>query len=286
MSDTQKIKDEIEELKKKLREKQGDYRTTKGLLVEDDLKKMTVNDLKKLITKHKLFKGTSAMRKQQLIDKIISSSWFEKQPPELPPKPIIKKKDEPPPTEEKQEEKQEEKKGVEPPIKEEEIKGLEELDDTDDFIKDEEYKKLPRKQKRRKKIGFVDTSTKDKPIELNIDDAHKYSIGHAIINIYTGGSSNPNIPIPQHVVRSAINAQLLPQEDQQEIHNIVKNTPKFIPPPPPIPQATEWKGRAVKPPPVELTEEQKKAQEDAKKREKHMDALREAIEARRKKIGN
>ena len=281
MGDTQKIKQEIEELKKQLKDKQSVYRDHKGLLTEKDLKVMKVKELRALVLKHNLFKGITSLRKQVIIDKIVASPWFERQKPALPPKPtILTEKKNIPPT------------GIDekeviptaPPIKEEDIKGLDELDD---FVKDDEYKKLTRKQKRRKKIGLPDTSTKENPTEVNIDDEDKISIGHAIINIYTGGSSNPNIPIPQHIVRSAIDAQRLPAEEQKEIHNIVRNTPSFIPPAPPQIDTSGWKGRAKK---IELTPEQKEAQrihkENIENSEKHINALKEAVAKRLKRAGN
>jgi hypothetical protein len=54
------------------------------------------------------------------------------------------------------------------------------------------------------------------PQKKNID------IGHTIINIYCNGNKDPNIPIPQDVVREAINANNAPLYNQQELIEWIK----------------------------------------------------------------
>lgn len=228
---TDNIKNEILELKQQLKDKQSKFRDKKGLLNESDLKKMKLYELKELVKLHKLFKGYTNLKKSSLIDKIMEHKWFERQKPVLPPK--LKKTEiieELPPIPVVP--KEENKKSIPPPPppppppvkKDEKKEELKDLEDLEDLKKSNE--KLTRKQKRRLKLGLKDTSTKDEPTEVNIDDEDKIHIGHAIINIYTGGSSNPNMPIPQSVVRHAINAQTLPPQQQQNISNFLQQEAK------------------------------------------------------------
>ena len=46
-------------------------------------------------------------------------------------------------------------------------------------------------------------------------------VGHSVINVYCGGNSNPNFPIPQEVVRQALNMNNLPIYQQQEIGDMI-----------------------------------------------------------------
>jgi hypothetical protein len=125
-----------------------------------------------------------------------------------------------------------------------------------------------------------------KTITAKVGD--KISVGHAIINIYTGGTGHPNYPIPHSVVKSALDANNLTTAQQSEILQMANNAPpaptikkSFMPPTPPDIITNNWKGRAVKPPKVELTPEQKKAMLEAENRASHMDLLKQAIEERR-----
>jgi hypothetical protein len=61
--------------------------------------------------------------------------------------------------------------------------------------------------------------------EIKVRDNERISVGHAIINIYTGGSSHPDYPIPQSVVKSALNANSLKPQHQREVFDIAGNIP-------------------------------------------------------------
>lgn len=291
MSSLEDIKKQIETLKQNLKLKQNQVRQEKGLITNEDLTKMSVKELRALVSKHKLFKGISRLKKREIIEKIIDTEWFNGQQapplPKTPPKALQKippkPKQKPPPIPKKEEE------------KEEVIEGLEELEE------EQEPPKLSRKEKRKKILedddepieDITDETKKTIETEIKLSDGDKrklISVGHAIINIYTGGNNHPNLPIPQHLVRSALEAQQLSPQHQQEVQQIVNNAPPpppqpkgIIPPMPPIIDTSGWKGRAKKAPPKELTEAEKKAKKEMEARANHMNALKEAIERRRKK---
>lgn len=139
------------------------------------------------------------------------------------------------------------------------------------------------------KDGGPKKTTPRKRKEIKVKKGDRITVGHAIINIYTGGNSHPDYPIPQNVANAAVNANQLDPQSQREILSLANQGPaaptlrkRFHPPTPPEIVTTGWKGRAKKPPPVELTPAQKKAAAEAEARRNHMGALAEAIAARRK----
>ena len=61
-------------------------------------------------------------------------------------------------------------------------------------------------------------------------------VGHTIVNVYCGGHQSPNYPVPQYVVRQALNSNNLPLHQQQEIGNMMKQeAPQFTQAPPQAP---------------------------------------------------
>jgi hypothetical protein len=63
-------------------------------------------------------------------------------------------------------------------------------------------------------------------------------VGHTIVNVYCGGHQSPNYPVPQYVVRQALNSNNLPLHQQQEIGDMMKQeAPQFTQAPPQFTQA-------------------------------------------------
>jgi hypothetical protein len=56
-------------------------------------------------------------------------------------------------------------------------------------------------------------------------------VGHTVINLYTNGSQHPDFPIPQSVVRQALQAQQMPLQEQ---HRVAEGLRTYVPESPPI----------------------------------------------------
>ena len=48
------------------------------------------------------------------------------------------------------------------------------------------------------------------------------TVGHTIVNVYCGGSSHPNFPVPQSIVRKALEAEKLPPKEKKVLHKALK----------------------------------------------------------------
>ena len=59
--------------------------------------------------------------------------------------------------------------------------------------------------------------THQEPQKQNVD------AGHTIVNVYCGGNHHPDYPVPQSVVRQALNANKAPLYQQQDIGNFLRD---------------------------------------------------------------
>ena len=245
MSSAQQLREDIEKLKQRLKEREQQTRSS-GLITGRVLRNMSVKELRKLVKKHKIFKGITNMKKQQIIDNIISSKWFNQQPTSLSafykekPKTIKIKK-----------------------VKPKKTEVLQELEETPSQTEPPQAPPIsappppapPIKEKKEEKEGKVEDIEKTvnpnvKNIHLKFKKGdvgkHTLDLGHTIVNIYVGSNSHPDYPIPQSLVRQALDAQNLPEKQKKTVSEFLKKEAEkaplhnVVPQPVPILQSKKW----------------------------------------------
>jgi hypothetical protein len=257
-----KIREQIKTLKTKLKTEQNEFRKKGGLITDEVLEKMSVKELRGLVAKHKLFKGISRLKKKEIIERIKQSVWYNgQQAPPLPPKRKKKKKNvdipkAPPPL---QEPPTAPSPLTEPPkiitTEKEDRTKLLELDDDDELIDIPEPDKIidddlplekpklerqhavvgeTRAEKRRRLLAELEElksdDEEDHPlISKKEDDKKQMDLGHTIVNVYCGGNSHPDFPVPQSVVRQALNAQNLQPLQQQQVSQFLRQEAQTTP---------------------------------------------------------
>lgn len=256
MSKLLELRNEIEELKMQLKNKQSQFRQDRGLLTERQVKNMNVKELRKLVKKNKIFKGISLLKKKEIISKIIDSSWFAQQPPPLPPrKGAIKVR-------------------IKKPVKTIKIKMktpvLRELEDdtpsalvstssgatstapSAPFIpppapfiqppplREEKKEEKEGKEEKTIELGEGKEDDQTQTIEPDVHNIHlkfkkgskgkkQLDLGHTIVNIFVGSNQHPDYPIPQSLVRSALEAQQLPPQQEQKVSRFLREEAKRTP---------------------------------------------------------
>ena len=288
MSNVAELKREIDELKTQLKTREMTSRRKRGLLTERQLYEMSVPELRKLVKSNFIFRGISKLKKKQIIDKIVDSPWFEHQPrnfkfPSGDPPPI-------------------------PPRKQDKEKKT---------IKIKIKKKAPppappptpapppppppappiSPPKKEKTIDLSKESKEVEEVEPNIHNIHlkfkkgekmqkKLDLGHTIVNIFVGSNQHPDYPIPQSLVRSALNAQNLPENKQKEMAQFLrqeaKNTPVHENVPQPVSIVQEKKWAPVRTTPPQKPQTIKSVSKGKKARKK---ALRKELEGLQKSSG-
>jgi len=156
-----------------------------------------------------------------------------------------------------------------------------------DMIK-EEIKLL---KEHNKKIKQPNT---EKNVTYKDSDKKQIDAGHTIVNVYCNGSNHPDFPIPQSVVRHALNANALPQAQQQQVGEQVQQIAQTMPvirgiPPEaitaPVPHPSHKKVKKF--PPVETTKPIKKIQptQISEKAQKAKDKVAEELKQIKKTSG-
>ena len=292
MNKAYKLKKDIEQLKKMIDEKKKFKQLKGGLLTENDIKKKTVNQLRRIILDNKISRGISKLSKQRLIEIILNSQYFKnksrasdfkqfekslieeenkpKMPkgkrPELPKEKIIKEilniPDAPPPPE--------------PQIPDAPPPPAQQIPDAPPPpapqipdappppappVKKENEKKQEETKEKHEETKEKHEENKEGFISYHDKDKKMIDTGHSIINIYCGGSNHPDFPIPQSLARQALNAQQMPLFQQQQLGQFLQQQQPVpiqgIPQqaiPQPIPHPSHENLKPVKKfPPVETT---------------------------------
>jgi hypothetical protein len=103
------------------------------------------------------------------------------------------------------------------------IKKMPKLEAKQPEAKKEEAKKEPEakqpeaKQPEAKKEAKKEEAKKEKKPYKTME-----TVGHTIVNVYCGGSSHPDFPVPQSVVRKALEAEKLPPKEKKVLHKALK----------------------------------------------------------------
>lgn len=237
ISEIDNIREQIKNLKDKLKIEQNVFRIKGGLITDEMLEKMSVKELRGLVAKHKIFKGITRLKKSEIIEKIKNSDWYNgQQAPPLPPKKRKKIKDL-----NKDEDENKNKIPEAPPIpppeqnentKKEDAKLLDLDEDTmpieppklerQNAVIGEETRSEKRKRLL-KELEELDKNNEEHPlISKKENDKKQMDLGHTIVNIYCGGNSHPDYPIPQSVVRNALNSQNLEPPLQKQVEQFLR----------------------------------------------------------------
>lgn len=277
----EQLREQVKLLKKKVGERPTPIKDGETRLSEEELEKLSVIKLRRMVVDNKLFTGISRMKKAELIRDIMKTDYYKSRSLARPTtkRPTVKGELAKVREEKKLLEKQlKEAKEVRKPVevkKDDDMPPLE--DDTDD--EDIELLDVPKigeippappiilpaitpaketikKAEETEKIKEIDdvenvpekigTENKDiQEVEKEQDDASgKYKeglvshhspakksvdVGNTIINMYCGGSSHPDFPVPQSVVRHALKSQQLPLREQQQLGQQLRQTsvPQF-----------------------------------------------------------
>ena len=208
------LREKVRKLKAKVRKRNPTRKVTfiDESLSKDKLRNMSVKQLRRLIVDNKLFQGISRMRKISLIAEIMKTPYYKSRSL---PKPS----------------------GTRPTIKNEFKNVLKEKRQLEAQLKEpkekeEKEEKEEKKEDEQSELN-IDASGKNKKGLLSHHDEKKKTldVGNTIINMYCGGSSHPDFPVPQSLVRTALNAQQLPLERQKVVgHDLrqrAKESPQF-----------------------------------------------------------
>ena len=109
------------------------------------------------------------------------------------------------------------------------IKKMPKTEAKKEEAKKEEAKKEEAKQPEAKKEEAKKEEAKKEP-EAKKEEAKKEkkpyktmeTVGHTIVNVYCGGSSHPDFPVPQSIVRKALEAEKLPPKEKKVLHKALK----------------------------------------------------------------
>jgi hypothetical protein len=205
MSESKKTKEQLQKeiirLKTSLIKKIDKLLTKKGLMTSTNIKNMEKKELKTLIRENEIFKGYSTLTKPQLIKKILASEWFESQIKK------IKKI------------KETAKKDIKKPSSKTAAPAAPPIAPPPPAAPPAPPAAPPLSGKNK-------LLTHNKEIHLDGTENKRLDLGHTIVNVYAGGSSHPDYPIPQSLVRQALDMQKLPPIERKELTNFIKSEAK------------------------------------------------------------